>query len=55
MKFELSREIENLVDSCKGRNFRYPTVAGMAFAIMTDEQGQEMIDLLNKWIEEKNK
>lgn len=55
MKFELSREIENLVDIHKGRKYRYPTVAGMAFAILTDEQGQEMIELLNKWIEENNK
>ena len=54
MDFEISKEIERLADICKGREYRYSTIAGMAFATLTNEQGERMIELLNKWIEDKN-
>jgi len=55
MDFEISKEIERLTDIHKGRKYRYPSIAGMAFAVLTDEQGEYLIELLNKWIEENNK
>jgi hypothetical protein len=54
MKIEISNEIERLVDIHKGRDQRYPTVAGMAFALLTDEQGEYLIEVLNRWIAEDN-
>ena len=54
MELEISNEIERLVDIHKGKDQRYPTIAGMAFALLTDEQGQYLIDTLNKWIQEKD-
>ena len=54
MKLEISNEIERLVDIHKGRDQRYPTIAGMAFAVLTDEQGEYLVDVLNRWIAEGN-
>jgi hypothetical protein len=52
MKLEISNEIERLVDIHKGRDSRYSTIAGMAFALLTDEQGEYLVDVLNRWIGE---
>lgn len=54
MKLEISKEIVRLAENYRGKNSANAVISGMAFALLTDEQGQYIIELLNKWIGEKN-
>ena len=53
MNMEKSKEIEALISIYRPNQINAVFV-GMASAMLTDEQADEMIRILNKWIGEEN-
>jgi len=54
MKIEISKEIERLAKIYRGEKLSDAVIVGIAFGLLTDEQGKEFIETLNRWIERKN-
>ncbi len=54
MQMEISKEIQRLAKDYRGEKMADAVIVGMAFAILSDTQGDEMVSYLKKWIEENN-
>lgn len=56
MKLELQNEIRDLLTIYKpeeNQGFQNARFLGMAQAMLTDEQGEQMVSYLQKWIQEE--